>query len=123
MVPIFKKGNKSDPCNYRPVSLRCICCKILEHIAYSSISSHLTSFNVLCNEQHGFCHKRSCETQLINTVNDLSKCFYQNGQCHILLLDFSKAFDKVPHSRLYLKLEHYGIDGIFLLWIKSFLTC
>jgi len=44
VVPIYKKGNKSDPCNYRPVSLTCICCKILEHIVYSSISEHLISF-------------------------------------------------------------------------------
>ena len=56
-------------------------------------------------------------------VNDFAKCLNQKGQCDVLLLDFSKAFDKVPHSRLYLKLQHYGIDGSILLWIKSFLTC
>ena len=123
VVPIYKKGNKSDPCNYRPVSLTCICCKILEHIVYSSVSNYLTSFNILCDEQHGFCHKRSCETQLIPMVNDFAKCLNQKWQCDVLLLDFSKAFDKVPHSRLYLKLQHYGIDGSILLWIKSFLTC
>ena len=123
VVPIYKKGNKSDPCNYRPVSLTCICCKILEHIVYSSVSNHLTSFNILYDEQHGFRHKRSCETQLISMVNDFAKCLNQKGQCDVLLLDFSKAFDKVPHSQLYLKLQHYGIDGSILLWIKSFLTC
>ena len=123
VVPIHKKGIKSDPCNYRPVSLTCICCKILEHIVYSSISDHLASFNILCNEQHGFCNKRSCETQLITTVNDFAKCLNQKGQCDVLLLDFSKAFDKVPHSRLYYKLQHYGIDGPVLLWVKSFLSC
>ena len=123
VVPIHKKGIKSDPCNYRPVSLTCICCKILEHIVYSSISDHLASFNILCDEQHGFRNKRSCETQLITTVNDFAKCLNQKGQCDVLLLDFSKAFDKVPHSRLYYKLQHYGIDGPVLLWVKSFLSC
>ena len=52
VVPIFKKGNKSDPCNYRPVPLTCICCKIIEHIVYSSISNHLLSFNILCYKRH-----------------------------------------------------------------------
>jgi len=52
VVPIFKKGNKSDPCNYRPVPLTCICCKIIEHIVYSSISNHLSSFNILCYKRH-----------------------------------------------------------------------
>ena len=97
VVPIHKKGIKSDPCNYRPVSLTCICCKILEHIVYSSISDHLASFNILCDEQHGFRNKRSCKTQLITTVNDFAKYLNQKGQCDVLLLDFSKAFDKVPH--------------------------
>ena len=79
VVPIYKKGNKSDPCNYRPVSLTSICCKILEHIVYSSVSNHLTSFNILCDEQHGFRHKRSCETQLISTVKDFAKCLNQRA--------------------------------------------
>ena len=89
VVPIYKKGDKSDSCNYRPVVfLMCTCCKILEHIVYLSVSNHLTSFNILCDEQHGFCHKRSCETQLISTVNDFAKCLNQKGQCEVLLLDF-----------------------------------
>ena len=97
--------------------------KSLEHIVYSSIPDNLTSFNILCDEQHGFCHKRSCETQLISTINDFAKCFNQKGQCDAILLYFSKAFDTVPYSLLYLKLRHYGIDGAVLLWIKYFLSC
>ena len=54
VVPIYKKGSRSDPGNYRPVSLTCICCKILEHIVYSSISKHLQNHEVLCDGQHGF---------------------------------------------------------------------
>ena len=88
----------------------------------SSISNHLWSFNILCNKQHGFHHNRSCETQLIITVNDFAKCLNQKGQCDVLMLDFSKVFDKVPHSWLYFNLKHYGTDGSVLLWIKSFLT-
>ena len=71
VVPIFKKGSKSCPSSYRPVSLTCICCKILEHIIYSSIWYHLEDHNIICDEQHGFRSGRSCETQVLNTIHDL----------------------------------------------------
>ena len=76
---------------------------------------------VLCDEQHGFCPNRSCETQLITTINDFAECLNQEGQCDVLFLDFSKAFDKVPHFRLCHKLYHYGIHGILLSWLQAFL--
>ena len=74
------------------------------------------------DEQHGFRRHRSCETQLISTVHDLAQCLNQRGQCDVLLLDFCKAFDKVPHCRLFNKLQFYGIQGSLLNWIKNFLT-
>ena len=49
VVPIFKKGSRSDPGNYRPVSLMCICCKVLEHVIYSSITKHLQQHEILCD--------------------------------------------------------------------------
>ena len=122
VVPIYKKGSRSDLGNYRPVSLTCICCKILEHIVFSSISKHLQNHEVLCDGQHGFRQKRSCESQLITTINDFAKCLNEKGQCDVLILDFRKAFDKVPHARLFKKLDHYGIHGALLHWLKSFLT-
>jgi len=122
VVPVFKKGNRSDPCNFRPISLTCICGKILEHVVHSNISKHLQRYEVLCDEQHGFRTNRSCDTQLITTVNDFAKCLNEGGQCDVLTLDFSKAFDKVPHARLYHKLSHYGIRGPILTWLQAFLT-
>ena len=76
----------------------------------------------MCDGQHGFRQKRSCESQLITTINDFAKCLNEKGQCDVLLLDFRKAFDKVPHARLFKKLDHYGIHGALLHWLKSFLT-
>jgi len=76
---------------------------------------------VLCDNQHGFRSKRSCETQLLGVVNDFTKALNSGEQIDALFLDFSKAFDKVPHERLYLKLLHCGINGNLLNWIKSFL--
>ena len=122
VVPIYKKGSRSEPSNYRPVSLTCICSKILEHIVHSAISKHLEYYQILCDEQHGFRRRRSCETQLITTVNEIAECLNQKGQCDILLLDFSKAFDRVSHSLLFHKLSHYGIQGTLLSWLNSFLN-
>ena len=59
---VVSKGRRPDTCNYRPISLTCICTKVLEHIVYSSISKHLQSPAVLCNAQHGFHPNRSCDT-------------------------------------------------------------
>jgi len=122
VVPIYKKGSRTNPSNYRPISLTCICSKILEHIVHSVISKHLEHYQILSDEQHGFRKGRSCESQLITTVNDFAECLNQRGQCDILLLDFSKAFDRVPHSFLFHKLAHYGINGSLLSWLKSFLN-
>ena len=77
---------------------------------------------VLCEEQHGFHPNRSCETQLISTINDFAECLNQGGQCDVLLLDFSKTFDKVPHTCLCNKLHHYGIHGALLSWLQAFYT-
>ena len=107
VVPIFKKGDHSKAENYRPVSLTSIACKALEHIVTSSIMKHLDSHNILTDAQHGFRKRRSCETQLIQTVQDLARNIDSAGQTDVILLDFSKAFDKVPHQRLLTKLQFY----------------
>ena len=97
VVPIFKKGERHRPENYRPVSLTSITCKLLEHVICSNILGHLDKFNILTDAQHGFRKRRSCETQLILTVQDLAGNLDNRMQTDVILLDFSKAFDKVPH--------------------------
>ena len=118
-MPIYKKGPRNDPGNYQPISSTSICCKTLKHIIYSFIFPHLDRYNVLCNNQHGFRSKRSCETQLLGVVNNFAEALNSGNQIDALFLDFSKAFDKVPHERLCLKLSHYGINGCLLDWIKK----
>ena len=119
---VFKKGDKNDPANYRPVSLTCVCCKILEHIIHSHVMKFLDKHNILTDSQHGFRAKRSTETQLLLTINDISKQVDLNNTITMAILDFSKAFDKVPHKRLLSKLSAYGIDGNLLDWFSSFLS-
>ena len=120
--PIFKKGDKSQPANYRPVSLTSVCSKVLEHIIHSHLMNFFEDNQILCDQQHGFRKHRSCESQLLTTVQDLASGLDNSQQIDAILLDFSKAFDKVPHQRLLIKLEHYGVRGTILQWIKSFLS-
>ena len=121
VVPIFKKGDRSKAANYRPVSLTSVSCKLLEHILCSAIMRHLDRNKILTEAQHGFRRHRSCESQLILTVNDLAENIDHNQQVDLILLDFSKAFDKVPHQRLLHKIKHYGIRGKTHQWLRDFL--
>ena len=115
--PVYKGGNKdrSSAENYRPVSLTSICCKIMVHIIYSNIMNHPQTNKILSDVQHGFRNKRSCESQLLLTTNDFCQFVWTT-----ILLDFSKAFDKVNHHKICAKLHHYGIRGYCLNWIQSF---
>jgi hypothetical protein len=122
IVPVFKKGEKHLPSNYRPISLTSIVCKVLEHIIHSNIMSHFDQYNILTDKQHGFRRKRSCETQLVTTIQKIAQNLTSKGQVDVILLDFAKAFDKVPHRRLLHKLKFYGVDGTTLAWISSFLS-
>jgi len=101
-------------CNYRPVSLTSICCKLLDTI-YSSVMVHLNYYQVLTNVQHGFRKHCSCETQLLLTIHDITSALIQGKQVDAVVLDFSKAFE-VPHRHL---CNYYGIRGTTLLWIKD----
>ena len=122
ITALFKKGDRSDPGNYRPVSLTSVTCKVLEHIVHSHVMKHLESHSILVDTQHGFRAKRSTESQLILTINDIAKTFDAKKNVDMAVLDFTKAFDKVPHRRLIHKLRHYGIRNSLSNWIKNFLS-
>ena len=121
IVPLFKKGDKSNPANYRPISLTSLTCKILEHVVFSNFMSHFEKFSILDDAQHGFRKNRSCVSQLITTLDDFANTLKNQHQTDAILLDFSKAFDKVDHLGLLSKLETYGIRGPLLEWTSSFL--
>ena len=119
--PVFKKGSRSDPANYRPVALTCILCKTLEHIIASNLHCHLEEHGFLSDAQHGFRKLRSCETQLYATLQDFFDTLEAGGRLDAVVLDFSKAFDKVPHERLMSKLLHCGVQGSTRRWIRHWL--
>ena len=120
--PIFKKGDKHCAANYRPVSLTAVCCKLCEHIIAKSIMNHLEDNDLLSDNQHGFRKKRSCESQLLMFVDELAREMCDGNQLDVAVMDFSKAFDVVPHQRLLRKLNYYGIRGTSLKWIEDFLS-
>ena len=121
ITAVVKKGDKTNPANYRPVSLTCILCKTMEHVVFSQTINHLDDHDILVHFQHGFRPNHSCETQLLATVEDLSHRLDKRKTTDLLILDFSKAFDTVPHRRLLYKLEHHGISGKTNKWIESWL--
>ena len=114
-------GPISLACNYRPVSLTCVPCKLLEHIVCSNIMAHLDEHKLLSNKQHAFRKWHSCETQLATMMNDWTKVLDNKGQVDTFILDFEKAFDTPPHELLKSKLFSYGIGGKTLKWIKKIL--
>ena len=83
---------------------------------------HLDINYVLLDAQHGFRKRRSCETQLLLSADDFLKTLDKNVQTDAILLDFSKAFDRVAHKHLLKKLEAILVTGTTLGWISSFLT-
>ena len=97
VCPVFKKGERYNPSNYRPVSLTCICSKLLEYIVTKHLLCHLEQNNILYDLQHGFRSKRSTETQLITFTHDVLNNLKEGKQTDVIIMDFAKAFDKVSH--------------------------
>ena len=119
IIPLFKKGSRNKSENYRPVSLTSVVCKLLERL----IKDHLVDFlfkNQLINpSQHGFLKARSCLTNMLCFLEDVTKWVYEGSPVDIIYLDLKKAFDKVPHQRLLLKLKAHGIGNGMINWIEK----
>ena len=115
ITPRYKKGNKTEPSNYRPVTLT------LEKLVRKSILSHLTENHLLSDKQYGFRSSRSCSLQLLNVMERWTEYDEQHQSWDTIYLDLAKAFDKVEHQRLLKKISSYGIKGALLSWISSFL--
>ena len=122
ITAIFKKGSRTSTNNYRPVSLTCILCKVLESFIRDIVQQHMEQFELYAKCQHGFRKSKSCVTQLLEVINDFSSYIDQGVPFDAIYLDFRKAFDSVPHERLLVKLRSYGIDGKVYMWIKDFLS-
>ena len=123
VIPIFKnKGSRSEPSNYRPVSLTSISCKIMERVLKKHINKHLSANNLITSSQHGFRSGRSTQTQVLECLNDWTQALDVDKSVDVIYLDISKAFDTVSHTKLCHKLRKYGFHGPVLKWIEDFLS-
>ena len=118
---LHKKGNKSSISNYRPISLTCIVCKIMESLIRDQLMEYFLNCNLFSNKQFGFIKGRSTTLQLLNVVDKWTSYLEHGGQIDVIYMDFEKAFDKVPHKRLLSKLESYGVNIEIIKWIEGFL--
>ena len=122
VTPIFKKGDKSQPGNYRPISLTSIVCKLMETIIRDNMVKFLEDNAILNNSQHGFRNKRSCLTNLLDFFYYIFNVYDESKSVDVVYLDFQKAFDKVPHKRLLKKLQTHGITGNLRNWLEDWLS-
>ena len=120
VTPIFKKGSKADPGNYRPVNLTSTACKVMEAIIREQLMDHIKT--ALSQHQHGFVPGHSCTTNLLTAVDQWTKAMEDAIPIDAVYLDFRKAFDTVPHTGLAMKLESMGVSGRTLSWIQDFLA-
>ena len=122
VIPIFKKGSSSDPGNYRPISLTCICCKLFEACIKAQLIPYLFEHNMISSSQHGFLAKKSTCTNLLECLCDWSGNLDKHAATLVAYIDFAKAFDSVSLPKLMHKLPSYGLAGNLLSCIKAFLT-
>jgi hypothetical protein len=122
VTPIFKKGSKTAPENYRPVSLTSVSCKVLESLIKDEMLNHLKKHKLIRKSQHGFLPGRSCTTNLLEFLEKATQAVDNGEAFDAVFLDFAKAFDKVPHARLLKKLRAHGIDGQLYRWVANWLV-
>ena len=121
ICPLFKGGKRTLPENYRPISLTSLVSKICEHVICSSMWSFIDSYDILTGSQHGFRKGYNTTTQLLHVIHKANQALDLKQKYHIVSFDFSKAFDKVPHSRLIHKLKSYKFSSRVIGWIEDWL--
>jgi len=122
VCPVYKKGLHSLPSNYRPISLTCISCKVMERMIADSVTNFLNSHNLITEEQFGFLARKSTCTQLLATLNEWTKAANAHYRIDAVYIDFAKAFDSVSHAKLLQKVKSYGINYELYTWVSEFLS-
>lgn len=119
---MHKSGSTSEVSNFRPISLTSTICKLLEHAVLKHINTYLEQESILSAYQHGFRRGLSTVTQLLELTHDISQSLDNRRQTDLILLDYSKAFDRVPHKQLIRKLQCTLGESPIVKWIENYLT-
>jgi len=121
ITPIFKKGAKTNPGNYRPVALTSVCGKMMERIVKEKIVEHLEKNKLIRESQHGFRNNKSCTTNLLEFMEEITAMVDEGKAVDVIFLDLAKAFDKVPHDKLMAKVKAFKIEEETTNWIENWL--
>lgn len=121
VVPIYKGGDRSVVGNYRPVSLTSVVCKQMEHVIAGYLRQVWEMSEWLYEGKHGFRPGYSCESQVVTVCQDIADSLDEGVRTDAIIIDFSKAFDLVPHDRLLTKIAETEVDLMVVVWIKEFL--
>ncbi|XP_059217637.1 uncharacterized protein LOC131994777 [Stomoxys calcitrans] len=119
---IFKSGEKTDYNNYRPIAILPVVEKVLEEIIVRRLNSFLKKYNIINKQQYGFQKGKNIKQLLGYFANHINESLDQNNNCLALFIDFSKAFDTLPHDKLIEMLERSGIRGLTLRWFADNLS-
>ena len=122
MVPNYKGGDRSAVSNYRPISLTSVVCKQLEHVIAGYLWQVWDKNDWLYEKQHGFRLECSCESQVITVCREIADSLDEGVGIDAIIIDFSRAFDLVPHDRLLTKLTASGVDSRVVVWVREFLV-
>ena len=123
VCPVYKsKGSKSDPANYRPISILPVLARTLEKLAASQLYDFCDARNIIPPQQFGFRRNSSCEMALLTAMDSWMGAVDEGKYVGALLLDLSKAFDCVPHQLLLQELNSIGVGSEALSWFTSYLT-
>ncbi|CAH8429665.1 unnamed protein product [Dicrocoelium dendriticum] len=122
ITPIYKAGSRSDPANYRPVTLLPVIAKVMEAVVADALMGYLESYGIIAPKQHGFRQHRSCTANLLIARDNWTETVDEGTGVDVAFLDFSKAFDRLDHRILLIKLQQYGVGDPLLGWIGNFLS-
>ena len=120
ITALFKKGDRKAAGNYRPVSLTCIACKLMEGIVREGIVTHMQMNKLFSNKQYGFISGRSTVLQLLTVIDKWTEALDKGHAVDVAYCDFMKAFDKVSHPKLIHKLKMYNFGENYVKWITAF---
>ena len=121
-IHLFEKGSRNKSVNYRPVSLTSVICKVLDTIIRDHMMDFIIKHKLINPSQHGFLKAVSCLTNLLCFFEEITKWVDEGSPEDVIYLDFQKAFDKVPHQRIILKLKANGMGNSIINWIEQWLN-